>query len=150
MPPLSTRPPKDPLRNFLFRVEIAGVTQAGFSEVAIAEHLTDAIDYRTGDQAAHLQKIPGLTKYGDVTLKWGLTDAKDLVLWREAVVAGAPAETVRKDIFIVAIDGHGDEKARLHVHNAWPSKLDHADYNAKGNDVAIVSMTLTHEGVELV
>src|SRR2546421_13118082 len=109
---LGDRAKKDPLRNFLFRVEIAGVTQAGFSEVAIAEHATDAIDYRTGDQAAHFQKIPGLTKFGDVTLKWGMTESRDLLKWREQVVNGDPPENVRKDVFIVAIDGHGDEKAR--------------------------------------
>ena len=33
---------KDPYRNFRFRLEIDAITQAGFSEVAIAETSTDA------------------------------------------------------------------------------------------------------------
>ena len=38
----------DPLRNFRFRLEIDGITQAGFSEVTIGETTTEAIDYREG------------------------------------------------------------------------------------------------------
>ena len=34
----------DPFRNFKFRVEIDGVAEAAFSEVAIGETTTEAID----------------------------------------------------------------------------------------------------------
>ena len=61
----------DPLRNFRFRLEIDGITQADFSEVAIGETTTDAIDYREGTDPMHVRKLSGLTKFGNVTLKWG-------------------------------------------------------------------------------
>jgi phage tail-like protein len=147
MSPLTTRPPQDPLRNFLFKLEIGGIARAGFNEVTIAAATTDPIEHRTGEQEAHLQKIPGLTKFGNITLKYGMTDSTDLDEWRQQVVDGDPAEQVRKDVFILALDGHGDEKARLHVIRAWPNEVKYSDFSSKGNDVALQSVTLVHEGI---
>ena len=31
--------------------------------------------------------------------------------------------------------------------NGWPSKYDPADLNAKGNDIAIETLEITHEGL---
>ena len=42
----------------------------------------------------------------------------------------------------------GDEKARWQCDNAWPSKLDPTDLNAKGNDVAINTLTISCEEVK--
>jgi len=50
----------DPYRNFRFRVEIDGIVAAGFSEVQIGETLTDVIDYREGNEPAHVRKLSGL------------------------------------------------------------------------------------------
>ena len=61
----------DPLRNFSFRVEIDQITQAFFSEAAIGETTNEPIDYREGIDPTHVRKLPGLTKYGNITLKWG-------------------------------------------------------------------------------
>jgi len=63
----------DPLRNFRFRLEIDGIQQAGFSDVAIAETTTDSIDYREGNEPTHVRKLSGLNKYGNITLKYGFT-----------------------------------------------------------------------------
>ena len=80
-------PRQDPLRNFRFRLEIDGIQQAGFSEVTIADTTTDAIDYREGNEAAHFRKLSGLTKFANVTLKWGATESLDLYKWHASVVA---------------------------------------------------------------
>jgi phage tail-like protein len=148
VPPLKTRPPKDPYKNFLFLVEIDGVTQGGFSEVTGFDSTTDAIDYRTGDEVQGFQKLPGLTKYGDVTLKWGMTDSSELWEWRQKIINGEPIATNRKNVYIIPLDSQGNELGRIHCTNAWPSKLNPPDFNAKGNDIAVMELTLTHEGTE--
>ena len=71
-------PRNDPLRNFRFRLEIDGITPAGFSEASGFDVSIDAIDYREGNEPTHVRKLPGLTKYGNVTLKWGITDSMHL------------------------------------------------------------------------
>ena len=49
----------DPLRNFRFRLEIDGIAQAGFSEVAIGETTIDAVDYREGNDRRTCASSPG-------------------------------------------------------------------------------------------
>jgi phage tail-like protein len=135
----------DPLRNFRFRLEIGGISEAHFSEVTGFDITTDAIDYREGDEPTHVRKLPGLTKYGNVTLKRGITDSMDIYNWYKDIVAG---KIRRETVAIVVIDEKGDDKARFQITDAWPSKYDPMDLNAKGNDVAIETLELVNEGVE--
>ncbi|MEA2942704.1 MAG: hypothetical protein QOD09_3233 [Bradyrhizobium sp.] len=140
----------DPLRNFRFRLEIDGIQQAGFSEVAIAETTTDAVDYREGNEPAHVRKLPGLNKFGNITLKYGFTtDSMQLYAWHKAIVDGQIA-TNRKKVVIVAQEVDGSDKARFVVSEAWPLKYDPSDLNAKGNEVFIETLELCNEGIERV
>ena len=136
---------KDPLRNFQFRLEIGGISEAHFSEVSGFDTTTDAIDYREGDEATHVRKLPGLNKFGNVTLKRGVTDSMDLYNWYKDVVAG---KIRRQTVAIVVLDEEGKDKARFEISEAWPNKYDPMDLNAKGNDVSIETMELVNEGIE--
>jgi phage tail-like protein len=142
----------DPLRNFRYRLEIDSIAQAGFSEVAIAETTIDAVDYREGNEPPHVRKLSGLTKYGNVTLKWGLTiggTALDLFRWHADVSAGQ-VKTKRKKVVIVVQDEAGGDAARFVITDAWPVKYDPSDLNAKGNEVMIELLELANEGIERV
>ena len=142
----------DPLRNFRYRLEIGGITQAGFSEVAIAETTIDAVDYREGTDPPHVRKLSGLTKYGNVTLKWGLTtNALDLFKWHAEVSAGHVKDQ-RKTVTLFIRDeaGEEDQGARFVISDAWPVKYDPSDLNAKGNEVLIELLELANEGIERV
>lgn len=139
----------DPLRNFRYRLEIDNITQAGFSEVAIAETTIDAVDYREGTDPPHVRKLSGLTKYGNITLKWGLTvggSALDLFKWHADVSAGLIKDK-RKTVAIVVQDEAGLDAARFVISDAWPTKYDPSDLNAKGNEVMIELLELANEGI---
>ena len=142
----------DPLRNFRYRLEIDSIAQAGFSEVAIAETTIDAVDYREGTDPPHVRKLSGLTKYGNITLKWGLTvgaNALDLFKWHQDVSAGQVKDK-RKKVTIVLQDEAGSDAARFVISDAWPVKYDPADMVAKGNEVFIELLELANEGIERV
>jgi len=142
----------DPLRNFRYRLEIDGITQAGFSEVVMAETTIDAVDYREGTDPPHVRKLSGLTKYGNVTLKWGLTiggSALDLFRWHADVSAGLIKDR-RKKVVIVVLDEAGVDSARFVITDAWPVKYDVSDLNAKGKEVMIELLELANEGIERV
>jgi phage tail-like protein len=139
----------DPLRNFRFRLEIDGITQANFSDVAIGETTTDPIDYREGNEPSHVRKLSGLTKYGTITLKWGVTDSLELFNWHKQIVAGQ-IKTNRKQVTIVVLDEAGADKARFVVTDAWPTKYDPSDLSGKGNEVFIELLELVNEGIERV
>ena len=142
-------PRQDPLRNFRFRLEIDGIQQAGFSEVTIADTTTDAIDYREGNEAAHFRKLSGLTKFANVTLKWGATESLDLYKWHASVVAvGSGGTGNRKKVTVIVVDEAGKDKARFVISDAWPIKYTPGALTGKGNDVMIESLELANEGIE--
>jgi phage tail-like protein len=138
---------KDPLRNFRFRLEIGGITQGNFSEVTIGETTTDAVDYREGSDPSHVRKLDGLTKYGNVVMKWGITDSTELYDWHKAIVAGQIQQN-RKQVAIVVQDESGTDKARFVVNEAWPMKYQPSALNGKGNEVLVELLELVNEGIE--
>jgi phage tail-like protein len=139
----------DPLRNFRFRLEIDGIQLAAFSDVAIAETTTEAIDYREGTEPMHVRKLSGLTKFGNITLKHGITDTLELFNWHKQIMAGQ-IQSNRKQVAIVAQDEAGADKARFVVTDAWPTKYDPSDLSGKGNEVFIELLELVNEGIERV
>ena len=141
---MATGERKDPLRNFRFRLEIDGIQQAGFSEVTVPDTTSDVIEYREGTEITTVRKLPGLTKYGNLSLKWGTTDSMELYNWRKQIIDG---NIQRKNIAVIVVDEAGNDKARYEFVNAWPSKYDPTDLNATGNAVAIENLEIVHEGM---
>jgi phage tail-like protein len=139
----------DPVRNFRFRLEIDGLQAAAFSEAMIAETTTEAIDYREGSDPMHVRKLSGLTKFGNITLKRGITDSLEIYNWHKQIMAGQ-VQSNRKQVAIIVVDEAGADKARFVVSEAWPTKYDPSDLNAKGNEVFIELLELVNEGIERV
>ena len=135
---------KDPYRNFRFLVEIDGIVQAGFSEATIPDSTQDVIEYREGNEPPILRKLPGLVKYGNITLKWGITDSMELYNWRKLVEQGKMKEA-RRNMAIILMDEEGNIAARWEFSEAWPSKYDAPDLNAKGNDIAMETLEIVYE-----
>ena len=138
---------RDPFKNHRFLVEIDGITQAGFREVAIPESAQDPVDYRNGNEPPTVRKLPGLVKYGNVSLKWGVTDSLDLYTWRKQVEDGKVGKA-RKNMAIVLLNDEGQESARWEFTAAWPTKYDAPDLNATANEIAIETLEIAHEGLK--
>ncbi|MEZ5875576.1 MAG: phage tail protein [Hyphomicrobiales bacterium] len=140
---------QDPLRQFRYRLEIDGIDQAGFAEVAIGDSSTEPIEYREGDEITTVRKLNGLNKYANITLKWGITDSMDLANWHQLVVDDAtPLDDARRTVVIRIQNEAGDDKAAFEVTRAWPCKYDPTDLNGKGNEVAIDTLELCNEGIK--
>jgi phage tail-like protein len=135
----------DPYLNFNFLVEIDGITRAAFHEVSGFDSTIDTIEHREGGDNTTPRKLPGMTKHSNIVLKWGMTDDLQLYQWHRDAVLG---NVRRRNGSIVLLDRRGQEVARWNFVNAWPSKWDGPDFNAEGNDVAIETLELVHEGVE--
>ena len=135
-----------PYTQFNFLLEIDGVTSAGFTEVSGITMESDVIEYREGSEVTHVRKLPGLSKYGNITLKRGFTSNTDLWDWRQTVISG---QTERKDAAIILLNEAREPAIRWNIRNAFPSKLEGATLNATANEVAIESMELAVESVEV-
>jgi phage tail-like protein len=137
----------DPYGNYNFLVEIDGITRAAFHEVSGFDSTIDVIEHREGGENTTPRKLPGMTKHSNIVLKWGLSIDVDLVTWHQDAVDG---DVQRKNGSIVLLDRRGQEVARWNFVNAWPSKWTGTSLNGEGNDVAIETLELTHEGVRRV
>jgi phage tail-like protein len=135
----------DPYRSFNFVVEISGVQQAGFTECSGFDANHDVTEYREGDEPMTVRKVPGLTKYSNITLKWGLTDSHELYDWFREVSTGT---VKRKNGSIVINDFQGAEKVRWNFTRGLPVKYDPSNLNAKTSELAIETFEIAVEGIE--
>lgn len=135
---------RDPLRSYHFLVEIDGITRAGFRECSGLDSTQNPIQYREGNEGLTSRQLPGLIEYSKITLKRGLTDDAELWEWRKKSMDG---KVERKNGSIVMLDETGAEKLRWNFVNAWPTKWTGPSLSASGNEVAIESLEIAHEGV---
>jgi phage tail-like protein len=137
----------DPYRNCRFILEVGSIQQAGFSEATIPDSSQDPIEYREGNEIPTVRKIPGLIKYGNLTLKWGITNSsKELYDWRKQVEDGKMKDA-RREIAVILLDEEGKPQSRWEFREAWPNKYDAPDLSAKGTDIAIETLEIAHEGM---
>lgn len=135
----------DPFRNFRFKLEIDGIQQAGFSECSGFGSNIEVVEYREGGEPSTVRKLPGKISYPDITLKWGVTNSRELYDWHLAAING---QVDRRNGSIVLQDDAGNEQVRWNFFSAWPSKYDGPDFNAKGNDVSVDALTVSCERLE--
>src|SRR5262245_15343000 len=138
----------DPYSAFNFLVTIDGVvSQAGFSEVSGLSMETDVIEYRTGSEDTTVRKLPGLKKFANIVLKRGVTPDTKLWEWRKQVLDG---KTQRQSGSITLLDEARKPAVEWAFREAWPRKLDGPTFNGKTNEVAIETLELAVESVQVV
>jgi phage tail-like protein len=135
----------DPYKSFNFLVEIDGITRAAFSEASGLESETTVVEYRTGT-GGPTRKLPGLTKFANIVLRRGITQDRELWNWRQSVVTG---NLQRRNGSIILLDDQLTEVLRWNFVDGWPCKWQGPALNAKHNEIAIETLEIVHEGLEL-
>ena len=134
-----------PYRNFRFRLEIDGLDAGSFSEVSGFDATMDVVEYRAGDDPAITPtKLPGLIKYGNITLKWGAAETMVLYDWLIDITEGT---IEKKKVTLTALDEEGSPAASWRCINAWPVKYTAPDFNGTSSEIAIETIELAHEGL---
>ena len=111
------------------------------------ESETAVIEYRTGADPATVRKLPGLTKYANIVLKRGLTKDTSLWTWRQELVQG---KIERRSGTIMLLDEARSVVLRWRFVEGWPARLEGPTLNAQANEIAIETLEIAHEGLELV
>ena len=142
---------KDPSVSTWFGIEFQGQIAGAFRECSGLGSENEVVEEKAsgpkGEQI--IKKIPGRMKWGDITLKRGMTDDMDMWKWRQLVEEGK-INDARKNGSIVMFDQKGDEVARWDLINAWPRKISGPSPNAGSNEVAIEELTIAHESYKRV
>ena len=136
-----------PLPKFHFEVDWGG-TRIGFTEVSGLTVETEVIEYREGaNPEYHKQKMPGMQKFGNITLKRGTFNSdNEYYSWWNTVKLNT---IERRDIIIKLLNEEHEPVMSWKIKNAWPSKVESTDLKADGNEVAIESIEVVHEGLTI-
>jgi phage tail-like protein len=142
---------EDPLTAFSFGLEISGKLSGMFTNCSGIGSETEVIDHKVVDGSGRtvVQKIPGRLKWNDVSLKRGVTSAKDIWDWRQKIVDGKVGEA-RTNCSIIAYSEEFKELARWNFVNAWPSKVTGPEMDSGSTNYMVEEVTIVHEGMERV
>ena len=135
-----------PLPKFHFQVEWNG-SKVGFTEGTGLEVETEMIEYRNGDSKEYSKlRMAGLRKYANISLKRGTfaSDNEFFKWWKTGALLG---EVERRDVTISLLNEAHEPVVIWNVKRAWPIKVTATDLKADGNEVAIESMEIVHEGL---
>lgn len=139
----------DPLIGFQYEVAIDGLANTYFTEVSGLGSESEVIDHKVvgpnGTEA--IRKIPGRLKWGDITLKRGLTANMELWEWRAEVVEGK-LDKARRGGTIKMLDRNHTPIAEWTFVAGWPSNLSGPTLGADANEVAVEELTIVHEGIK--
>lgn len=136
-----------PLPVFHFRVEWGG-KNVGFSEASGLTQEVQLIEYRAGDSPDYSTiKMPGLHKYNNITLKRGISKGdNEFFTWLNTVKLNT---VERRDLTISLLNENHEPVMVWKALHCWPVKVEGPGLKANGNEVAIESIEIAHEGITL-
>lgn len=141
----------NPYRVFRYKVEIGGLMVGAFSEVSGLNLRVQVVEYRVGIAGRPtVQKIPGLTEFGNVTLRRGTLGDFDAMEWVYTVATRGerrPTGIKRRNITITLLNDKGDDGPRWELLNAWPVTYEVSELVALSSEVVFESIELAHEGL---
>lgn len=136
-----------PMSKFHFQVEWGGTT-IGFTEVSGLDVETEVIEYRDGASPDYSKiKMPGMQKFSNITMKRGTFKSNnEFYEWWNSIEMN---QVIRRDITVSLLNEEHEPVVIWKVKNAWPAKITSTDLKADGNEVAIESIELVHEGLAI-
>lgn len=141
---------KYPFSAFNFVVSINGETVAAFQEINGLNNENSPIEFREGPDGMNtVRKLPGIEKYSNLTLKHGLTSSIYLLGWCREVRDGSTAFPPVRDVTIQLQNEMHEFVYNWKLTNAWCSKLTGSALNAMGNEIAVETMELAYDRIEI-
>jgi len=141
----------DPFGSFCFILEIDNIQVAGFSECAGLQMEVKAFEYKEGGNNKTTLKFPEHASYGNVTLKRGVTFSTELIDWQLEISQGEfskrPVEG--SNFAIILMDEVGVDVQRWNLIRAFPVKWTGPDLKANASEIAIESLEIAHEGIQI-
>jgi phage tail-like protein len=136
-----------PLPNFHFEVKWDSAVMS-FQEVSGLDVEAQPIEYRRGESTEFsVNKMPGVQKFGNVTMKKGVFKSDNKFWdWFNQI----KMNTIKRvPVTISLLDEEGNPTMVWTLTNAWPTKVTGTDLKSEGNEVAVESIEIAHEGLTI-
>lgn len=136
-----------PMPAYHFIVDWGGV-RTGFTEVTGLNISHEVVDYREGNSPVDSSiKIPGRTRFDNIILKRGIVKGdNDFFNWMKTK---QNSKIERRDVLIKLLDETHAPIMVWKVRNAFPIKYTGPQLQAKNSEVAIETIEIAHEGIEI-
>lgn len=133
-----------PMPKFRFEVDLGDLKGVAFQEISGMDVENQILEYRASNSPDFSTvKMPGLVKYGNITMKRGVF-VNDNTFWNWH--AEIKMNTIkRRTVIIRLLDETGKVTMQWTLTNAWPTKITSTDLKSEGNEVAIDSIEIAHE-----
>ena len=146
---------KDPLPAFCFKVTItiagAGENEAFFKSVGGIKIESEVVEYKSAGVNHATYKLQGGTKWSNIVLKRGFTDAAGgdaLTNWRKAwTLADNSRARTRATVTVTQLNTKLDPVKTWTIIEAWPVKWELADLDASKSEVSIETLEIAHHGI---
>lgn len=137
-----------PLPKFYFSVQLGDDTSINFQEVNGLESETKPIEYRHGNSPVFYPiKMPGLGRVGNVTMRKGIfVNDQRFWDWYNEIKMNTIA---RRTVVINLLDETGAPKMVWTLNNAWPTKIMGTDLKSEGNEVAVETIEISFETLDV-
>ena len=138
-----------PMPKFRFEVDLGtDLKGVAFQEVSGMDVENQVIEYRKSNSPLFsVQKMPGIAKYGNITMKRGIF-VNDNTFWNWH--AEIKMNTIkRRTVLIKLLDEAGAVTMQWQLDNAWPTKITSTDLKSDGNEVAVDTIEIAHEQITI-
>jgi phage tail-like protein len=137
----------DPFITPNFSVDVDDIHTAGFSEVSGLNVEMKPVDYREGtDRQGNVRKLAGQPSYGPVKLIRGYTKNNEFWQWYANILNGQPD---RRNVTITLMNEAREPQMSWHLQGALITGIQAPAFKASGNEVAMETVDLVHEGLTL-
>lgn len=137
----------DPEGNFIFTLEIDGIEVAQFKECGGLKSSTAVFELEEGGMNHRVHKLPGQSRWENITLRYGVTSDTSLLSWRNEVLSDSFQK--RRNGSVIMKTLQMQEVRRYNFVQAWPVAWEGPSFDASGADLAVEMLEIAHHGISI-
>jgi len=137
----------DPEGAFIFALEVGGTEIAHFTECSGLKTSTEVFEIREGGLNQRTHKLPGQSTWENIILKYGVTSDVGMLSWRSEVLQDQFG--LRRNGAIVMKTLGGEEVRRYNFVEGWPVSWEGPNFSAGNSEIAIESLEIAHNGLQI-
>ena len=139
----------DPQGAYIFCLEINKQEVAHFLECSGLKSSTTVFELEEGGMNHRVHKLPGQSRWENITLRYGVTGDATMLQWRGDILQDKFKADSRRNGAIVVKNNNMQVVRRYNFKAAWPVSWEGPSFNSQSNELAIESIELAHDGIEV-
>ena len=137
----------DPYGNFYFSLEIENTEVAHFMEFSGLKTSAEVFEIQEGGLNGAVHKMPGQSKFENLTLKYATSASQALAEWRDEWLKGEYSSRSSTSGAIVMRDNSGKEIRRYSFLEIWPVAWEGPALASSGSALAVETLEVAYDGM---